>query len=128
MSSKLASPPNRVNAALATSRMRSRFCCASLRGFRRAGWECFLGMARIHVTGDILRISKRSETLSVLSKSRRPVNTGGVDTKLKRASKRRNKMEDVFGATSTTEDVFSGINLPGKRIFVTRVSAVLGVE
>ena len=37
-------------------------------------------------------------------------------------------MKDVFGATSTTEDVLSGINLRGKRIFVTGVSAGLGVE
>jgi NAD(P)-dependent dehydrogenase (short-subunit alcohol dehydrogenase family) len=34
----------------------------------------------------------------------------------------------VFGATSTTEDVLSGLNLLGKRIFVTGVSAGLGVE
>src|SRR6267378_2772236 len=37
-------------------------------------------------------------------------------------------MVDIFGATSTTEDVLSGINLRGKRIFVTGVSAGLGVE
>jgi len=37
-------------------------------------------------------------------------------------------MVDVFGATSTTEDVLSGINLCGKRIFVTGVSAGLGIE
>ena len=37
-------------------------------------------------------------------------------------------MADAFGATSTTEDVLSGINLRGKRIFVTGVSAGLGVE
>jgi NAD(P)-dependent dehydrogenase (short-subunit alcohol dehydrogenase family) len=37
-------------------------------------------------------------------------------------------MVDVFGATSTTEDVLSEINLRGKRIFVTGVSAGLGVE
>ena len=37
-------------------------------------------------------------------------------------------MVDVFGATSTTEDVLSGINLRGKRILVTGVSAGLGVE
>src|ERR1700681_3491153 len=36
-------------------------------------------------------------------------------------------MVDVFGATSTTEDVLSGLNLHGKRIFVTGVSAGLGV-
>jgi len=47
---------------------------------------------------------------------------------LERASARRNTMVDVFGATSTTEDVLSGINLRGKRIFVTGVSAGLGVE
>jgi NAD(P)-dependent dehydrogenase (short-subunit alcohol dehydrogenase family) len=33
-----------------------------------------------------------------------------------------------FGATSTTEDVLSGIKLRGKRILVTGVSAGLGVE
>jgi NAD(P)-dependent dehydrogenase (short-subunit alcohol dehydrogenase family) len=37
-------------------------------------------------------------------------------------------MVQVFGATSTTEDVLSGINLKGKRILVTGVSAGLGVE
>ena len=34
----------------------------------------------------------------------------------------------AFGATSTTEDVLSGINLHGKRILVTGVPAGLGVE
>src|ERR1700720_2060459 len=37
-------------------------------------------------------------------------------------------MADVFGATSTKEDVLSRVNLRGKRIFVTGVSAGLGVE
>ncbi|HYT18925.1 MAG TPA: SDR family NAD(P)-dependent oxidoreductase [Candidatus Polarisedimenticolia bacterium] len=37
-------------------------------------------------------------------------------------------MVDIFGATSTTEDVLSGINLRGKRILVTGVSAGLGIE
>ena len=37
-------------------------------------------------------------------------------------------MVDVFGAASTTDDVLSGINLRGRRIFVTGVSAGLGVE
>jgi NAD(P)-dependent dehydrogenase (short-subunit alcohol dehydrogenase family) len=37
-------------------------------------------------------------------------------------------MANPFGATSTTEDVLSGINLAGKRILVTGVSAGLGVE
>jgi NAD(P)-dependent dehydrogenase (short-subunit alcohol dehydrogenase family) len=37
-------------------------------------------------------------------------------------------MANVLGATSTTEDVLSGVNLHGKRILVTGVSAGLGVE
>lgn len=35
---------------------------------------------------------------------------------------------NIFGATSTTDDVLSGIDLRGKRILVTGVSAGLGVE
>jgi NAD(P)-dependent dehydrogenase (short-subunit alcohol dehydrogenase family) len=38
------------------------------------------------------------------------------------------EMAKVFGATSTTEDVLSGVNLKGKRILVTGVSAGIGVE
>ncbi|MGA9355367.1 MAG: SDR family NAD(P)-dependent oxidoreductase [Terriglobales bacterium] len=37
-------------------------------------------------------------------------------------------MVEVFGATSTTDDVLSGVNLKGKRILVTGASAGLGVE
>jgi len=37
-------------------------------------------------------------------------------------------MAKVFGATSTTEDVLEGVNLAGKRILVTGVSAGLGVQ
>ena len=37
-------------------------------------------------------------------------------------------MANTFGATSTTEEVLSGVNLQGKRILVTGVSAGLGVE
>ena len=40
----------------------------------------------------------------------------------------RSASSTVFGATSTTEDVLSGVNLRGKRILVTGVSAGLGVE
>ena len=36
--------------------------------------------------------------------------------------------QQLFGATSTTEDVLSGVDLRGKRILVTGVSAGLGVE
>jgi len=37
-------------------------------------------------------------------------------------------MANVFGATSTTDDVLFGVNLRGKRILVTGVSAGLGIE
>lgn len=37
-------------------------------------------------------------------------------------------MSDSFGATSTTDQVLQGINLSGKRVLVTGVSAGLGVE
>jgi NAD(P)-dependent dehydrogenase (short-subunit alcohol dehydrogenase family) len=37
-------------------------------------------------------------------------------------------MTDGFGATSTTDDVLAGVNLHGKRILVTGVSAGIGVE
>jgi NAD(P)-dependent dehydrogenase (short-subunit alcohol dehydrogenase family) len=39
-----------------------------------------------------------------------------------------NTTANLLGATSTTEDVLSGIDLHGKRILVTGVSAGLGVE
>jgi NAD(P)-dependent dehydrogenase (short-subunit alcohol dehydrogenase family) len=40
-----------------------------------------------------------------------------------------NKREaTLFGATSTTDEVLSGVNLKGKRVLVTGVSAGLGVE
>jgi NAD(P)-dependent dehydrogenase (short-subunit alcohol dehydrogenase family) len=38
------------------------------------------------------------------------------------------EMTKVFGATSTTDEVLSGVNLQGKRILVTGVSAGIGVE
>ena len=37
-------------------------------------------------------------------------------------------MANTFGATSTTEDVLSGVRLDGKRILITGVSAGIGVE
>jgi NAD(P)-dependent dehydrogenase (short-subunit alcohol dehydrogenase family) len=37
-------------------------------------------------------------------------------------------MANIFGATSTTEDVLANVNLHGKRILVTGVSAGIGVE
>ena len=37
-------------------------------------------------------------------------------------------MAKAFGATSTTEEVLAGVNLQGKRVLVTGVSAGIGVE
>jgi NAD(P)-dependent dehydrogenase (short-subunit alcohol dehydrogenase family) len=37
-------------------------------------------------------------------------------------------MSNLFGATSTTDEVLQGVNLTGKRVLVTGVSAGLGVE
>jgi NAD(P)-dependent dehydrogenase (short-subunit alcohol dehydrogenase family) len=37
-------------------------------------------------------------------------------------------MTDSFGATSTTDEVLRGVNLSGKRVLITGVSAGLGVE
>src|SRR5215469_18786833 len=37
-------------------------------------------------------------------------------------------MTKLLGATSTTDDVLEGINLRGKRILVTGVSAGIGIE
>ena len=37
-------------------------------------------------------------------------------------------MTNVFGATSTADEVLSGVNLQGKRVLVTGVSAGIGVE
>src|SRR5258707_14863581 len=59
--------------------------------------------------------------------------TPGLSTSVRQgaprtAGPRRKRMVNVFGATSTTEDVLSGVNLHGKRILVTGVSAGLGVE
>jgi NAD(P)-dependent dehydrogenase (short-subunit alcohol dehydrogenase family) len=41
---------------------------------------------------------------------------------------RRKPMAGPFGATSTTDEVLAGVDLSGKRILVTGVSAGLGVE
>ena len=37
-------------------------------------------------------------------------------------------MTNVWGATSTTDDVLSGIDLHGKRVLITGVSAGIGIE
>jgi NAD(P)-dependent dehydrogenase (short-subunit alcohol dehydrogenase family) len=56
-----------------------------------------------------------------------------MNRNIERVNKGGRKMTNIleatsFGATSTTDDVLSGVNLKGKRILVTGVSAGLGVE
>jgi NAD(P)-dependent dehydrogenase (short-subunit alcohol dehydrogenase family) len=43
-------------------------------------------------------------------------------------SSRKNGMAKVFGETSTTDEVLSGVNRKGKRVLVTGISAGIGVE
>src|ERR1700722_15434302 len=60
MASKLAFAPDLVKASLPTSKIRSRFRCASARGFRWAGCEVLLGIAKNQkklATGGYLRLS-----------------------------------------------------------------------
>src|SRR6266851_3504478 len=57
MSSRLAFAPDRVKASLATSKMRSRLRCASVRGFRPADCEGCLAILKIFATGGSLRLS-----------------------------------------------------------------------
>src|SRR5271155_3329144 len=66
--------------------------------------------------GDTLRFSRTRSNQSTHVPPANAPGTGGIG------------MAEVFGATSTTEDVLSGINLQGKRILVTGVSAGLGIE
>jgi NAD(P)-dependent dehydrogenase (short-subunit alcohol dehydrogenase family) len=56
---------------------------------------------------------------------RRLVNS---DCRASRPKEKDMNMVDVFGATSTTDEVLSGVNLQGERILVTGVSAGLGIE
>lgn len=68
-----------------------------------------------------------SETLSVLLDARHRVK---IDYRVspKKYLREDERMTEVFGATSTTDEILSGVDLRGKRILVTGVSAGLGVE
>src|SRR5579862_3814547 len=132
MSSRLVFAPERVNACLATSRMRSRFRWASVRGFRRADSEGFFGIKNLcNRRHSPVILSSDSETLSVLfdAVASRQDPRGGQACRCRRKNMATvQEMTTTFGATSTTEDVLAGINLTGKRILITGVSAGLGVE
>src|SRR5262245_41315161 len=116
--------PDRVNASFAISRIRARLRCASARGFRGGGFGCFEGIRKLLAIGDSLRLlSLYGDTLR-LSIGALRVNEIHSEFLVKQEQ----EMANVFGATSTTDDVLSGVNLQGKRILVTGVSAGLGVE
>jgi NAD(P)-dependent dehydrogenase (short-subunit alcohol dehydrogenase family) len=68
-----------------------------------------------------------AETLSVLAPlmaSVKSVRHGAP----KSPERKMTSMAHKFGATSTTDEVLTGVNLTGKRILVTGVSAGIGVE
>src|ERR1700752_1296297 len=127
MSSKLAFAPDRVNASLATSKMRSRFRCASARGFRWAGCDRFVGISKKSktlATGEHLRLSYVVRRHSPFYAGRGRLSIGTCSS----SRQKEKNMVETLGATSTTKDVLSGIDLRRKRILVTGVSAGIGVE
>src|SRR5580704_1411142 len=74
MSSKLVFAPERANASLATSNIRSRLRCASARGLRSACFERFVGISenpkKILQPETISGYLTYAETLSVLCQAR----------------------------------------------------------
>src|ERR1700734_4108788 len=130
MSSKLAFAPCRANPCFATSRMRWRLSRASARGFRGGRFGRFVGMAKKYLQPETVSVNLMiAETLSVLCESRRRVNSDLGPPSGRVARRRKNmNMVDVLGATSTTDEVLYGMNLQGKRILVSGVSAGLGIE
>src|ERR1700743_1224117 len=115
----LISPAARVNAVFASSRMRSRLRSASALGFRSFGVGSFiytLKACKRRVTPFSI---VKTEASSVLSRAGNDVNLDCAGAA---------EMTEKFGATSTTDDVLAGVDLHGKRILVTGVSAGLGVE
>src|ERR1700681_2225153 len=127
MSSRLAFAPDRVNASLATSKMRSRFRSASARGFRWTGCDRFVGISKKSktlATGEHLRLSYVVRRHSPFYASRSRLSIGTCSS----SRQEEKNMAETFGATSPTEEVLSGIDLHGKRILVTVFSAGLGVQ
>src|SRR5580698_9618572 len=71
-------------------------------------------------------IYSTAETLSVLPAQHSRVNRQrGFKVQEKNMAQ---AIANVFGATSTTDEVLDGVDLRGKRVLVTGVSAGLGVE
>jgi hypothetical protein len=75
--------------------------------------------------GEVLRILFRSNPPFIAEIG--TIRKGRAGNPCAKAGKRR-ELTQPFGATSTTDDVLAGVSLRGKRVFVTGVSAGLGVE
>src|SRR5271163_3152084 len=123
-SSRLMFAPDRVKESFAISRMRSRLRCASARGLRGTALENFEAIR------NLLQPEAPSayQMIRRLSPLQPPSTQRSMRVYLPRNVHKEKRMANEFGATSTTEDVLSGIDLQGKRILVTGVSAGLGVE
>src|SRR5258708_33046636 len=123
-SSRLMFAPERVKAYFAISRMRVRLRCASARGFRGRAFGLFEDIRNftcnrrqsplIIFYGDILRLA-----ITWVARQR---------AALRLLLKPEQEMTNVLGATSTADEVLFGVNLQGKRVLVTGVSAGIGVE
>src|SRR5882762_2607047 len=93
----------------------------STKAYRRARTKVFRWKLRSSDSAPERKTKRKARRPSCKSAPR-----NSKDAKLKNS--RRNTMAKVFGETSTTDEVLSGVNLKGKRVLVTGVSSGIGVE
>src|ERR1700761_8581139 len=122
ISSRLTSSPSSVKACLAASTSFSRLRIASARGFRPGGGRVIASTRLLN--GGILHIL--SEPSSAYNFPVAILQPGGRWRPL--FFRQEITMSQTFGPRSTTDEVLHGVDLRGKRVFVTGVSAGLGVE
>src|SRR5258708_10776737 len=126
ISSRLALTAFSANTALAATSPRWRLRSASTRAFRTGRSLALAGTRNdLLINGGFLRICKRRHPPLTSTK------TGGQWCAGQRewcAQSKETVMTATFGATSTTDEVLQGVNLKGKRVLVTGVSAGVGVE
>src|SRR5882762_10209667 len=126
ISSRLALAAFSAKTALAASSRRWRLRSASTRAFR-TGLPLDLTGTRIDplINEGPLRICKRRYPPLTSIMAGGQWRTGQREWC---AQLKETRMTAAFDATSTTDNVLQGINLKGKRVLVTGVSAGLGVE